>query len=70
MKMLFAKRQTLWNERLQSTGYYTVVNIWNHVDLDHLRLTIQGEQIDATHNHPFYVQERNWVQAQDLRQQK
>ena len=43
-----------------------MVAIWAHEDPVLVYLTIEGETIVTTPEHPFYTVEREWVPAADL----
>ena len=55
-----------YNEALDATGIYTVTAIWVHVDEKLVHLTIDGEQLETTPGHPFYVRYYGWVEAGEL----
>ena len=55
-----------YNEALDATGVYTVTVIWVHVDETLVHITIDGERIETTPEHPFYTQAQGWVPAGDL----
>ncbi|MBE7529129.1 MAG: hypothetical protein HS099_05290 [Ardenticatenaceae bacterium] len=63
---------TLWtlvlayNEETGEVGYYPVVAIWSHEDPVIVFLTIDGETIVTTPNHPFFASEGKWEQAANL----
>lgn len=55
-----------YDASLGITGYYTVTAAFHHTDQTILGLNIAGEQLQTTEGHPFYTQERGWLEAQDL----
>ncbi|HEX6291760.1 MAG TPA: RHS repeat-associated core domain-containing protein [Herpetosiphonaceae bacterium] len=59
-------RVLAYNEVLDSTGSYTVTAVWSHHDPVVERLTIDGEQLETTPEHPFYTEEHGWVPAGHL----
>lgn len=57
-----------YDEATGTTGLYTVTATWHHRDPLITTLTIAGEEIETTPEHPFYVMLRGWVLAGDLRE--
>jgi hypothetical protein len=55
-----------YDETTGVTEYYTVTAVLEHVDLLEVRLTLQGEQITTTPEHPFYVEGYGWIPAGEL----
>lgn len=55
-----------YNEETGEIGYYPVIATWSHEDPVVLYLTIDGETIITTPNHPFFTYESEWIQAGDL----
>jgi hypothetical protein len=55
-----------YDERTGTTGTYTVTATMAHLDPVIVRLTLDGEQIQTTPEHPFFV-DGKWVEAKDLR---
>ncbi|GIK59105.1 MAG: hypothetical protein BroJett015_47680 [Chloroflexota bacterium] len=55
-----------YNEETGEIGYYPVVAIWSHEDPVIVFLTIDGETIVTTPNHPFFTAEGEWEQAANL----
>jgi hypothetical protein len=66
-----------YNEETGETGYYTVTAVMVHIDPTIVHLTIDGETIETTPEHPFYVMDSapwlatgesqgRWVDAGDL----
>ncbi|RIK43046.1 MAG: hypothetical protein DCC58_10205, partial [Chloroflexi bacterium] len=55
-----------FHEATGDTGYYTVTAIWSHVDPVVVRVTVGGETIETTPEHPFYVLGSGWVSASGL----
>ena len=52
-----------WDEATGATGAYRVVATWAHDDPATTYLTIDGDRILATPEHPFATRERGWVPA-------
>lgn len=57
-----------YNEATGETDSYTVTDVLVHEDLVIVYLTIDGEIIETTPEHPFYTTNRGWVAAIDLRE--
>jgi len=55
-----------FDELSEDTGYFPVVARWEHKDLWTVELTIDGEVVETTPEHPFFVFEHGWVAAGDL----
>lgn len=55
-----------YHEVLGATGTFTVTAVNSHIDPAITALTIDGEQLETTPEHPFYTHERGWVAADDL----
>jgi hypothetical protein len=55
-----------YNEETGEIGYYPVIAIWSHEDPVLVFLTIDGETIVTTPNHPFFTDEDEWKQAANL----
>ncbi len=55
-----------WDETTGQTGYYTVTATISHIDPVIVRLTLDDEEIETTPEHPFYTEERGWVDAAKL----
>ncbi len=55
-----------YNEETGEVGEYTVTDTISHVDEDIIHLTIDGELIETTAEHPFYTDDGEWVNAVDL----
>ena len=51
-----------------STGIFTVTAVLVHTDPTLIDLTISGETIETTPQHPFYVEGKGWVNAGELHQ--
>ncbi|MCP4363210.1 MAG: hypothetical protein GY796_34855, partial [Chloroflexi bacterium] len=47
-------------------GYFEVVYLTNHSVAELLYLTIDGEIMEVTPNHPIYIEGRGWVAAEDV----
>ena len=56
-----------YNQETGTTGAYTVTAVLVHDDPAQLHLTIDGETLDTTPEHPFYTLLRGWVAATALR---
>ncbi len=56
-----------YDQATGTTGSYTVTAVLVHTDTTQVHLTIDGEQIETTPEHPFFTQGRGWVDASDLR---
>jgi hypothetical protein len=59
-------RVLAYNEETGETGYYTVEAVLAHEDKVIERLTVGGEGLETTPEHPFYTRERGWVPAGKL----
>lgn len=55
-----------YDEATGTKGYYTVTAVWAHADATIVHLTIDGERIETTPEHPFSVEGKGWVPAGDL----
>ena len=55
-----------WNESEGELGYYPVTAVMEHVDLILSYVTLDGEVIVTTPEHPFYVENLGWLPAGDL----
>lgn len=65
-----------WDEATGKTGYFVVTDTISHVDPEIVLLTLDGETLETTAEHPFYVVETNewssylsagkWIDAGDL----
>lgn len=56
-----------WNETDATLGYYEVTDTFSHADEVLTYLIVDGEWIETTPEHPFYVEGKGWVNAEDLR---
>ncbi len=56
-----------YDEETGEIGYYPVTHLISHLDFKVVYLTIDGEVIVTTAEHPFYTAEGEWVDAIDLR---
>jgi len=56
-----------WNQETGTIGYYTVTDTHAHLDHTLVYLTIDGETILTTPEHPFFTENGEWVGAGDLR---
>jgi len=55
-----------WNEETGEIGWYKVTDTIHHTDEVVIHLTIDGEEIETTPEHPFYVEGTGWINAEDL----
>ncbi len=56
-----------YNSETGETEFKEVLNVWVKETDEILHLeTSDGETIDTTSNHPFYVEDEGWVAAGDL----
>ena len=55
-----------YNEETGEIGYYPVTATWFHDDPVIVHLTLDGEEIETTPEHPFYTAAGVWVAAEDL----
>ncbi len=55
-----------FNEAAGEIGYYPVIAVWAHEDPVIVYLTIDGETVTTTPEHPFYTSEDEWVEAANL----
>ncbi len=56
-----------WDEADGTLGYYEVTATFSHEDQVLTELIIDGEWIETTPEHPFYVEGKGWTPAGDLR---
>jgi hypothetical protein len=56
-----------YDESLGRTDWYTVTAIWEHNDPIMEYVTIDGERIETTPEHPFFTEEYGWLPASELR---
>ncbi|MBI4760291.1 MAG: AHH domain-containing protein [Chloroflexi bacterium] len=56
-----------WNEADGTLGYYEVTAVMSHADEVLVELILDGEWIETTPEHPFYVKGKGWTPAEDLR---
>jgi len=56
-----------YNEETGETDSYEVTDTISHVDPEIVLLTIDGETLETTSEHPFYTISGEWVEAADLR---
>jgi hypothetical protein len=52
-----------YDEASDSIGYYSIISVWVHKDPVVVHLTIDGELIETTPEHPFYTADGEWVTA-------
>jgi hypothetical protein len=55
-----------YDEQNQTSAYYPVTAKFAHLDTDLVTLTIDGEKIETTPEHPFFTLERGWTPAGKL----
>jgi hypothetical protein len=55
-----------YDAALGITGSYTVTAVLVHVDPTIVYVTIDGEQLETTPEHPFFTQEYGWLPAGEL----
>ncbi len=55
-----------YNEATGEIGYYPVTDLISHIDIQVVYLTIDGETIVTTAEHPFYTSENEWIEAGEL----
>ncbi|MEW6085687.1 MAG: Hint domain-containing protein [Chloroflexota bacterium] len=55
-----------WDEETNSISFYPVMDTIHHTDEVIVHLTIDGEELETTPEHPFYVEGEGWVNAEDL----
>ncbi|MCG8348866.1 MAG: hypothetical protein MI924_13930, partial [Chloroflexales bacterium] len=55
-----------WDAATGRTELFTVTATMSHTDSTQVHLTIDGESIETTPDHPFFTRERGWVAAGDL----
>lgn len=55
-----------WNEASGEIGYYQVTDTIHHTDEVVANIIIDGEWIETTPEHPFYVEGKGWTDAEDL----
>jgi hypothetical protein len=57
-----------WDEATGTTGRYRITAVWVHEDAIVEELTVDGETLTTTPEHPFFVEGRGWVPAGELRE--
>ncbi|MCC6497490.1 MAG: hypothetical protein IT193_14655, partial [Propionibacteriaceae bacterium] len=60
-------RVLAYDEETGETAYQLVTATWAHEDPVLVYVTVSGERIETTPEHPFSVVGRGWVKASDLR---
>jgi RHS repeat-associated protein len=55
-----------WNEADGTLGYYRVTAVMTHQDQVLTELIVDGEWLETTPEHPFYVEGQGWTPAADL----
>ena len=56
-----------YNEATGEFDCYPITAVWSHLDETIVYVTIDGEVIETTPEHPFHTAEGEWVAAGDLR---
>jgi hypothetical protein len=56
-----------WDEKTKTNSYKKVLNTFVRNTDQIYNLTIGEEKLETTWNHPFYVKDKGWVQAKDLK---
>ncbi|MEP7289356.1 MAG: polymorphic toxin-type HINT domain-containing protein [Chloroflexota bacterium] len=56
-----------YDQSTGTTGDHTVRAVLKHIDKVLVHLTLDGEHIETTPEHPFFTRERGWVAAGDLK---
>jgi hypothetical protein len=56
-----------WNEADGTLGYYRVTAVMTHQDQVLTELIVDGEWLETTPEHPFYVEGQGWTPAANLR---
>lgn len=56
-----------YNEASDTIGFYSVSATWSHEDPITVVITIDGERIETTPEHPFFVEGQGWTAAGDVR---
>lgn len=65
--MAVGDRVWSYNEKTQTVELNTVLHLMNHVETDdYIVVVMEGEEIEVTAEHPFYVEGKGWVNAQAL----
>ncbi len=52
-----------YNEETGEIGYYPVTDLISHIDMEVIYLTIEGEVVVSTVDHPFYTGSGEWIDA-------
>ena len=52
-----------YDEESGTLDYYPVMGVWAHLDPEVWELTVDGELIETTANHPFYATGEGWTPA-------
>ncbi|KAB2902997.1 MAG: hypothetical protein F9K27_14570 [Anaerolineae bacterium] len=55
-----------YDQNTGATGEYEITAVGEHLD-DVVLLTIDGEVIETTADHPFYTEENGWTEVDDLK---
>lgn len=55
-----------YDEATGEISYYPVTDLITHIDMQVVYLTISGETLVTTANHPFYTSEGIWLEAGEL----
>ncbi len=64
--MLYIERVLAYDEATGATRAYTVTATIDHLDRTITQITLGGEHLETTPEHPFYTRERGWVAAGKL----
>jgi hypothetical protein len=56
-----------WDEKTKTNSYKKVLNTFVRNTDQIYNLTIGEEKLSTTWNHPYYVKDKGWVQAKDLK---
>jgi len=56
-----------YDEASGTTGYYPVSMVHLNLDPVEVRLTVAGEKVETTPEHPRYTDGKGWVNAGELR---
>ena len=55
-----------YNEATGEVGYYPVSAVWSHDDPETVYLTVDGEVVETTPEHPFYTDDGLWMPVSEL----
>ncbi len=65
-RLLYIERVLAYDEATGATRAYTVTATIDHLDRTITQITLGGEHLETTPEHPFYTRERGWVAAGKL----